>query len=66
MVDEYKNVQCDECEEALDRHAYRIDYKGCYCIGCALHIAKEKLTNTGKNTDVCIDSVDVTDFIEEY
>lgn len=66
MLDEFRNVLCDECEEPLDRHAYRVDYDGCYCLSCALHIAEENLTNTARNIDVSIDSVDIKDFVEEY
>lgn len=66
MVDEYKNVLCDACGEALDKKAYRVDLDGCYCIACALHTARENLTNTGKNVDVCIDKVDTEEFIKGY
>lgn len=67
MLDEFKNVLCDRCEEGISGpKAYRIDYDGCYHIGCALEIAKENLTNTARNIDVSIDSVDIKDFVEEY
>lgn len=66
MLDEFKNVLCDECEEPLDRHAYRVDYDGCYCENCAFHFAREDLENAAHNTCVSIDRVDITDFVEEY
>ena len=65
MTDESNNLVCDECGDVLSDEAYTLDLEGCYCVDCAMHFARERLTNSNKCRSVSVDKESAAHFLRD-
>lgn len=65
MTDENNNLVCDECGDALPIEVYILDMEGCYCVDCALHFAREKLTNSNECRSISIDKESADHYLND-